>query len=277
MPPLDSPRLTRAPKGKAPCLDPPRGARHLARVALSVLQTYERLLRHYGPQGWWPTTARGGIRPLYRPGTAGTVPGPRQQWEIVVGSILTQNTAWRNASAALSALIRRRVLSLRRMAALPLPDLAAAIHSAGYFNQKARNLQELAAHLLAASGGRIAPFLSRPATELRAELLARRGVGPETADSILLYAAGRPSFVVDAYTRRIAARLAWVPEDIAYHPLQEHLESRLPQDTTLYNEYHALLVRHAVAHCRARPLCEGCCLRDACPAGGALASSGDIP
>ena len=214
---------------------------------------------------------------MYRPGTAGAVPSPRQQWEIVVGSILAQNTAWRNASAALSALVRRRVLSLRRMAGLPRADLAATIRSAGYFNQKARNLQELAAHLLSVSGGRIAPFLSRPAPEVRVELLARRGVGPETADSILLYAAGSPFFVIDAYARRIASRLAWVPETIAYDPLQELFESRLPRDPAIYNEYHALLVRHAVEHCRARPLCEGCCLRDDCPAGGSLASTGDRP
>ena len=245
-------------------------------MALTVLQAYERLLRHYGPQGWWPTTARGGLRPLYRPGTAGAVPAPRQQWEIAVGAVLTQNTTWRNASAALSALARKRVLGMRRMAALPRPELAATIRSAGYFNQKARNLQELAVHLLAASGGRISAFLSRPAGEARADLLSRRGIGPETADSILLYAGGLPFFVIDAYTRRIGARLSWVPEGIAYHPLQEHLESRLPRDPALYNEYHALLVRHAVTHCRARPLCEGCCLRDACPAGDAFAASGDI-
>ena len=214
---------------------------------------------------------------MYRPGTAGAVPAPRQQWEIVVGAVLTQNTTWRNASTALSALIRKGALSLRRMASLPRPELAATIRSAGYFNQKARNLQELAVHLVSVSGGRVAPYLSRPPGELRAELLSRRGVGPETADSILLYAAGLPFFVIDAYTRRIGARLSWVPEGIAYHPLQENLESRLPRDPALFNEYHALLVRHAVTHCKARPLCEGCCLRDACPAGDAFASSGEIP
>ena len=213
---------------------------------------------------------------MYRPGTAGNLPAPRQQWEIAVGAILTQNTTWRNASAALSALVRKRVLSIRRMAALPRPTLAATIRSAGYFNQKARNLQELATYLVAARGGRISAFLSRPAAELRAELLSRRGVGPETADSILLYAAGLPFFVIDAYSRRIGARLSWVPERIAYRPLQEHFESGLPRDPAIYNEYHALLVRHAVTHCRARPLCEGCCLRDACPAGDAFASSGEI-
>jgi endonuclease-3 related protein len=192
------------------------------------------------------------------------VPDPRRQWEIAVGAILTQNTTWHNASLALSELARQRHLSLRRMAALPHADLAATIRPAGYYNQKARHLLELARHVAEAWGGRIARFLSQPPADLRHQLLQRRGIGPETADSILLYAAGYPFFVVDTYTRRIGVRLGWVQEGIAYDLLQGYFASRLPSDPALYNEYHALLVRHAVVHCKAIPVCEACRLRDAC-------------
>lgn len=235
-----------------------------ATVRRRLGRLYDLLLSHYGPQGWWPTTPAGGQRPRYFPGLSGRRLGPSEQWEIAVGAVLTQNTAWRNAEQALVSLHARGVCGPRQLLQMSPEALAAAVRSSGYYNQKAARLRGLATHLETRYDGRAERWLQRPARELRAELLDLRGIGPETADCILLYGAGYPFFVIDAFTRRICWRLGLVDEAVKYADLQDLFTRSLPRDVALYNEYHALLVRHAVEHCRARPRCADCPLRRSC-------------
>jgi endonuclease-3 related protein len=179
----------------------------------------------------------------------------------VVGAILTQGAAWTRVERALAALRQAGALRPERMRRLSRSRLEALVMPAGFFRVKARRLRAFLAHLDRRHRGRLRRLLGQPAPALRAELLAVPGIGPETADSILLYAAGRPLFVVDAYTRRILARHRAVPPDVGYEALRRHFEANLPRDPGLYNEFHALLVRVAKEHCRTRPRCAGCPLR----------------
>jgi len=207
-----------------------------------LVEIYQRLLSAYGPQGWWPADTR---------------------FEVMVGAILTQATAWRNVERAIQRLKAAGALSPERMASFSEQELAELIRPAGFFRQKTRRLRALLR--LIGRHGRVEGLLSLPAEELRRQLLALPGVGPETADSILLYAAGYPVFVVDAYTKRILHRLGLLSgEKAGYEEVQGLFESNLPRDPKLYGEYHALLVRHAKDHCRARPRCPGCPLAPVC-------------
>jgi endonuclease-3 related protein len=224
-----------------------------ASAARPWLGLYESLLARYGPQGWWPLAGRAG-RPGYdergyHPGRYGMPAEPRGRFEVAVGAVLTQNTSWINVEAALAALRASGLLAPAALCACPLRRLAALVRSSGYFNQKARKLQVLARFWSGLSG--------RKAPE-RGELLALWGVGPETADSILLYAFHRPVFVVDAYTRRLLARLGWAEGRESYQELQARFHAGLPARAPLYQELHALIVRHAKEHCRLRPRCRDC-------------------
>ncbi len=230
---------------------------------------YQQLHGHFGPQGWWPTTPPGQLRPTYYPGQVERSLGEAERWEIAVGALLTQNTAWRNVELALEALHRRGALALPALLALEERELAALIRPSGYYNQKARRLRQLAGHLADRHQGRLANLLAGPTAQVRAELLALPGIGPETADSILLYAGGHPVFVVDAYTRRICSRLGWVGEEIGYAALQALFAEHLQATAALFNEYHALLVKQAVTYCRVRPTCGVCPLRAGCRHGKA--------
>ncbi|MBI5241603.1 MAG: hypothetical protein HY926_14110 [Elusimicrobia bacterium] len=231
------------------------------------LAVYRRLLEAYGAQGWWPVTPSGGRRPRYRPGGCGRL-AERQRLEVCLGAILTQNTSWGNVEKALARLHEAGVRDLEGVLAQPARRLQGLIRPSGYFRQKAKKLKAFARHL-AGCGGKVGPWLGGDLRQRREELLGLYGVGPETADSILLYAGGRPSFVVDAYTLRIGARLGWFRK-ASYHQAQSYLTRRLPEDAGLYNEFHALFVEHAKARCRkAAPLCQGCPLREVCRYGGA--------
>jgi endonuclease III related protein len=205
-----------------------------------LLRLYDRLHRRYGPQRWWPA---------------------RSRFEVVVGAILTQNASWRNAERAIARLRAARALDLHAVLALPPVRLATLLRPAGTFRVKARRLRAFARHVATRHGGRLRRLLALPLPTLRAELLAIAGVGPETADAIALYAAGRPIFVADAYTKRILARHRLVDADDDYAAVQTLLMTHLPHDPALFNEYHALLVRVGKEHCGARPRCEGCPLR----------------
>jgi endonuclease-3 related protein len=237
------------------------------RIKRRLLAIYEKLYTSYGPQGWWPTTPPGKTTPVYRPGATGRRLSQRERWEIVVGSLLTQNTTWHNAELCLEALSARGSLDLRALHALPLEHLTDLIRPARYFNQKAQRLHDLAGYVLDLYGGSTGALTRRPAAELRAELLSLRGIGPETADSILLYAAQYPFFVIDAFTRRICYRLGLAAESASYGELRDLFVDALPADADLFNEYHALLVRHAVERCRPKPRCGGCCLKRSCKFG----------
>ena len=194
-----------------------------------VMAIYEALLKHYGPQGWWPVAGR------YHPGDYGYPKNEEEAFEIIVGAVLTQNTAWTSVERALENLRRIEALNPCKILALSLDVLKSAVRPAGFFNQKAIYLREVAL-LFAGLKGR---------TPSRKELMSVKGVGNETADSILLYAYKRPEFVIDAYTKRIATALGLAERGAGYMELKDLFESNLPRDVALYQEYHALLVEHA--------------------------------
>ncbi len=231
-----------------------------------VLWIYDRLLKRFGPRGWWPVTPRGGRGPRYHSANTRGRLSPAQQFEVAVGAILTQNTAWANVEKALGKLIAAKVLSPRGLASLPQARLQGLIRSSGYFRQKAGRLRNFCRFLLDRWGGRLDRFLVRPTETVRGELLALNGVGPETADSVLLYAGGHPVFVVDAYTRRFGGRFGLFRTD-DYHEVQHHFMSRMKASVPRFREYHALLVELAKRFCRARPLCPPCPLRSRCATG----------
>ncbi|MDD5555940.1 MAG: endonuclease III domain-containing protein [bacterium] len=214
-----------------------------------VMEIYRTLYGAFGPQHWWP-----GETPL----------------EVIAGAILTQNTAWGNVEKAIENLRRAGLLSAAGLRRATGRRLAALVRPAGYFNQKAGRLKAFIAHLDRAHGGSLARMGRVPAAALREELLAVRGIGPETADSILLYAFGKRAFVVDAYTVRILGRHGLIRAGASYGEVRRFLEERVPARARLYNEFHALLVRAGKEFCRTRPRCDGCPLRPvlARPPGG---------
>jgi endonuclease III related protein len=209
----------------------------------TLLAAYHRLLRAHGHADWWP----------------GETP-----FEVCLGAILTQNTAWANVEKALAQLRCRSLLSFEPLAALGAPEIAPLIRPAGYFNVKARRLRAFLDFLGREYGGHVERMRDQPPADLRRQLLGVNGIGRETADSIALYAAGQPLFVVDAYTRRIGARLGWIAGDEDYDAIQSWFVARLPRDVSLYNDYHAQLVLLGKSACRPRPRCEACPLRDRC-------------
>ena len=208
---------------------------------------YRALFDAWGPQAWWPA---------------------RTRIEIVVGAILTQNTAWTNVERAIARLRRERALNARRLHEVDLRTLAAWLRPAGTFNVKARRLRAFTTMLAERFGGSLDRLFELETPALRETLLAVHGIGPETADCILLYAANRPVFVVDAYTRRILHRHGWMDHDAPYDEVARLFRRRVAPDARTYNEYHALLVRLAKNHCRTRPRCEACPLRSMLPKDG---------
>jgi endonuclease-3 related protein len=204
---------------------------------------YQRLMDTYGPQHWWP-----GDSPF----------------EVMVGAILTQSAAWRNVEKAIANLKAVQALSPQALHRLSLSEVATLIHPCIYYNVKARKLKSLAEWLKECCQDDIKKMSAIPAQELRQQLLSVWGVGEETADSIILYAANRPVFVVDAYTRRIIDRVGLTPAGKSYDAYQSLFMDNLPADARLFNEYHALLVALGKNVCRKRPLCSECCLRGVC-------------
>jgi endonuclease-3 related protein len=218
-----------------------------------LIEVFNRLAAHFGPLHWWPA---------------------QTPFEVVVGAILTQNTAWRNVEYAIANLKEAEALSPAALAGLVRDELEEIIRPAGFFRQKAERLQLFVEHLFARHGGELTTLLAGPLDAVRAELLACTGVGPQTADSILLYAGSRPSFVVDAYTRRLFTRLGLLRGDENYEAIRSLFMGNLPHETDLFNEYHALIVEECKTFCRKRaPLCSQCPLLACCMYGqSALAS-----
>jgi endonuclease-3 related protein len=198
---------------------------------------YSLLFAKWGPQHWWPG---------------------RTRLEIIVGAILTQNTAWANVEKAIRRLRKARALNLRRLHAADLRTLADWIRPAGYFNVKARRLRSFTQMMFDRFGGDLRRLFALETPVLREILLGVNGIGPETADSILLYAAGRPVFVVDAYTRRFMMRHGWIGAGATYDDIARIFTVRLSRDAVLYNEYHALIVALGKNLCRPKPKCADC-------------------
>jgi endonuclease-3 related protein len=202
---------------------------------LSVI--YHRLLSFFGEQGWWPAET-----PL----------------EVMVGAILTQNTAWRNVEHAIANLKEAGVLTAEGLRRIPERRLARLIRSAGYYNVKARRLKALIAFLSGEFRGDIQKMFRMPLAPLRERILMVKGVGPETCDSMLLYAGEKPIFVVDAYTKRVLSRHGMITDKASYSDIQDLFMQSLPVDVALYKEYHALFVRLAKSFCKTKPHCAGC-------------------
>ncbi|NLE38141.1 MAG: endonuclease III domain-containing protein [Pirellulaceae bacterium] len=216
-------------------------------MSQTLQEVYHRLFDAYGPQHWWP-----GESPF----------------EVMVGAILVQNTSWKNVEKAIDNLRDRDLLAPRALFDVPVEELAELIRPAGYYRMKAKRLHNLLRMVVENYDGDLDAMFSVHVHTLREQLLGVNGVGPETADSILLYAGNLPVFVIDTYTHRVLARHGWIEYEIDYHGLQEHFESNLDRDVALYNEFHALLVRVGHKHCRKTPKCEGCPLADLLPESG---------
>jgi endonuclease III related protein len=198
---------------------------------------YDILLKRFGPQDWWP----------------GDTP-----FEVIVGAILTQNTNWTNVEKAITNIKNAEMLSPEKLYHIDINKLAALIRPAGYFNIKAKRLKNFLEWFFENYEGNLVNLEKVRTSELREQLLSVKGIGPETADSILLYALNRPVFVVDAYTARICTRHHIIDEGADYHQIQETFESNLPSDLQLFNEYHALLVRLGKDYCKPTPKCDEC-------------------
>ena len=202
-----------------------------------LLLTYNKLYSHFGPQHWWP----------------GETP-----FEVAVGAVLTQNTNWGNVEKAIDNLKREGKLNASAIHKITTESLAALIKPAGYFNVKAKRLKHFVSFLMKDYGGSMSRMKDAKLPSIREDLLRVNGIGPETADSIILYALEKPVFVVDAYTKRVLSRHNIKDHDASYASFQELFDSNLKRDFRLFNEYHALFVRVAKEHCRTKPLCEGC-------------------
>ncbi len=204
---------------------------------------FRRLLTHYGPQQWWPA---------------------RDTFEMMVGAILTQSAAWSNVEKAITNLKTAGVLSPKLLRKLSQAEIASLIHPSGYYNAKARKLKSFVQWLDKYYNDDFSQLFASDIDHIRQQLLSVYGIGPETADSIILYAANKPIFVIDTYTRRIISRIGLAPGNAGYAEYQAFFMTNLPTDTRLFNEYHALLVCLAKNICRPRPLCPQCCLSDIC-------------
>ena len=210
-------------------------------TAQRMVGMFTELLNHFGPQHWWPGET---------------------ELEVIVGAVLTQNTNWKNVEKAILNLKEKGLLSLHRLNALSVLELAQLIRPAGYFNIKAKRLKNLIDLLRERYHLDLSRLLDEETDTLRQKLLSVNGIGPETADSILLYAGHRPVFVVDAYTHRILRRHGMTDEQTDYHELQSLFMDHLPDDPALFNEFHALIVKTGKEYCRRKPLCHLCPLQE---------------
>jgi endonuclease III related protein len=224
--------------------------RHLRFNPIMLTDVYRRLFDSFGPQHWWP-----GDSPF----------------EVIVGAVLTQNTSWQNVERAIRNLREADLLEPHALYDVPLDELEELLRPAGYFRVKARRLRSLLEFLIERYDGSLDAMFQTRLPELRQQLLGVNGIGPETADSILLYAGQLPSFVVDAYTHRVFARHGWINFDADYHQIQDYVQGELPQEAPQYNELHALLVRLGKDYCRkSNPKCAECPLRGLLPRGGPM-------
>lgn len=206
----------------------------------SLTSLYKHLFDAFGPQHWWP----------------GDTP-----FEIAVGAILTQNTNWSNVECAIANLKQAHLLNCKGMHALPDVELADLIRPAGYFNLKAKRLKSFLDYLVEKHGGSMVRMKKRDLGVLRSELLSVNGIGPETADSILLYALEKPTFVIDAYTKRVLSRHGILADEQSYEAFQSLFHHELARDVRLYNEFHALFVRVGKEFCKPTPRCDICPLK----------------
>lgn len=209
----------------------------------TLLEIFDTLLAAYGPRFWWPAET---------------------PFEVCIGAILTQNTNWGNVEKAIANLRREGLLVPEQLRDISTEQLAELIRPAGYFNVKSARLKDFINWLYLTFEGNLEVMFSGEWRELRLDLLKVRGIGPETCDSILLYAGHKATFVVDAYTRRLFSRLGLISPKAGYDEVRDLFMANLPADVGLFNEYHALIVEHCKEHCRSKPVCGECLLRFRC-------------
>ncbi len=209
-----------------------------------LMEFYRALHAHFGHRNWWPA---------------------KSAFEVCVGAVLTQNTAWKNVAKAIDNLSTASALDARAIYDLPPADLAELIRPAGYYNVKAKRLRNFVKHLVEKHGGDLRSLFALPLEQLRAELLSINGVGKETADSIILYAARKPIFVVDAYTKRVLVQHSLISEEADYDSIQELFHDSLPLDEPLFNDFHAQFVAVGHHYCKKKPLCQECPLQTFLP------------
>ena len=213
-------------------------------MSCDLLKLYQDLLRAHGHQDWWP--------------------GREDPFEVIVGAILTQRTTWTNAAGVIDALRAAKMLAPEAIRQAESRELEVLIRPAGFYRAKTAKLRAFCTMLWTEYAGDLSRLLALPLEDLRSVLLSVHGIGDETADAILVYAAGKPSFVIDAYTRRLLTRLGWIEGRESYQRLRKAFTQALPTDVGTFAEYHALIVRHGKTHCRSRPRCNTCPLADRC-------------
>ena len=214
----------------------------MSQSLISPYELYEFLLSHFGPQRWWPAET---------------------PFEVVVGAILTQQVAWKNVEKAIENLKNKHVLDPCKLSNLSLEKLESYVKPTGFYRQKARRLKDICTYIFKEYNSNLKGLFNKGTSSLRAELLSLEGIGPETADSIILYAAEKLSFVIDAYTKRICERLQ-LTDDLNYEPLKRFFENSIPEDVEVYKEFHALLVELGKNYCKTKPVCKDCPLNKKC-------------
>ncbi|MCB4792100.1 MAG: hypothetical protein LHV68_09455 [Elusimicrobia bacterium] len=246
----------------------------------SPFEIYRKLFKDFGPQGWWPVTRTGEAKeknkPAYYP-LSYNRDTENKKFEICLGAILTQNTSWKNVEKAIVNLNSSNILSVNKINSVKKSYLCRLIRPSGYYNQKAERLKAFSSYILKKYEGKISRLFDENTEAARKELLSLSGIGPETADSMLLYAANKPVFVVDAYTLRIGKRVGWFGDgskgeeghitgrkEKDYDIVQRYFLKKLPESFKVYNEFHALLVELGKNYCRKKPLCTGCPIRQMC-------------
>ncbi|QEE15408.1 endonuclease III domain-containing protein [Promethearchaeum syntrophicum] len=236
---------------------------------ISLEKLYDKLYSNYGSQGWWPLLElKPNINPTNRGSYTGYHPGDykypkseEQIFEIIIGTILAQSTSWVNAERALWNLAQNNLISEKKLNNIGLEALSQLIRSSGYFNQKAKKIQNMLQFLLE---NPISHLKNSKIGILRKKLINIKGIGPETADSIALYAFNKPIFVVDTYTKRLLSRIGIIPQKSNYEDIQNLFHTQLNSDSVVYNEFHALIVQHCVYICSSKPKCSICFLNRYC-------------
>jgi len=226
---------------------------------MKIKSIYKKLYSHFGPQYWWPVTLEKQTIPKYHKNIN---INEKQKLEICFGAILTQNTNWKNVEKAIIQLNKNKLININKIIKINNEKLAKIIKSSGYHNQKAKKLKNFCSFLLNNYNGNIENFFKNDIVNLRLKLLSINGIGPETADSIILYAAKKPIFVIDAYTERIMNRIGFKEE--TYDELQKLFMNNLELNEKLFNEYHALLVELGKNTCKTKPLCSQCPINKMC-------------
>ncbi len=207
------------------------------KIKRKIKDFYLRLFKHYGQQGWWPADSR---------------------LECIIGAILTQNTSWRNVEKAIINLKKEKLIDIKKLNLIPVNELSNIIRPSGYHNVKAKRLKNFIKFIIENYDAKIENMINKETEILRTELLSINGIGPETADTILLYALEKRAFVVDKYTHRILSRHGLIPEKANYKEMQELILDSIEKNSYIYNEFHALIVKVGKEHCKKSPKCNGC-------------------